>query len=217
MGKLKKIKVHIADDHKVLIDGIIAVLKTESEIEVVGCSLNGEQVLQWYESNSSDVLILDINMPKVDGISVLQEFKKRNLQPKVIILSSYDDVKLVKEVMKIGAKAFLAKKCASEEIIEAIKTVSSGENYFSKDIQNKIVTSFSEKGDIKNTKLLKLITDREKEVLVLITKELNTREIAESLFISVNTVETHRKNLIKKLEVKNVVGLALFAHKNKLI
>lgn len=217
MGKLKKIKVHIADDHKVLIDGIIAVLKTEKEIEVVGCSLNGEQVLQWYEKNTSDVLILDINMPKVDGISVLQEFKKRNFQPNVIILSSYDDVKLVKEVMKIGAKGFLAKKCASEEIIEAIKRVSLGENYFSKDIQNKIVTSFSEKGDAKNTQLLQLITDREKEVLVLITKELNTREIAESLFISVNTVETHRKNLIKKLEVKNVVGLALFAHKNKLV
>lgn len=217
MGELKKIKVHIADDHKVLIDGIIAVLKTEKEIEVVGCSLNGEQVLQWYKKNTSDVLILDINMPKVDGISVLQEFKKINFQPNVIILSSYDDVKLVKEVMKIGAKGFLAKKCASEEIIEAIKRVSLRENYFSKDIQNKIVTSFSEKGNIKNTKLLQLITDREKEVLVLITKELNTREIAESLFISVNTVETHRKNLIKKLEVKNVVGLALFAHKNKFI
>lgn len=217
MGKLKKIKVHIADDHKVLIDGIIAVLKTENEIEVVGCSLNGEQVLQWYEKNTSDVLILDINMPKVDGIAVLQEFKKRDFQPNTVILSSYDDVKLVKEVIKIGAKGFLAKKCAGEQIVEAIKTVSSGENYFSKDIQNKIVTSFSENSDTKNAKLLNLLTDREKEILVLITKELNTREIAESLFISVNTVETHRKNLIKKLEVKNVVGLALFAHKNKLV
>jgi DNA-binding NarL/FixJ family response regulator len=217
MGKLKKIKVHIADDHKVLIDGIIAVLKTESEIEVVGCSLNGEQLLQWYEENTSDVLILDINMPKIDGIAVLQEFKKRNATPNVVILSSYDDVKLVKEVMKIGAKGFLAKKCASEEIVEAIKTVSTGENYFSRDIQNKIVTSFSESEDTKNTRLLKLLTDREKEILVLITKELNTREIAGSLFISVNTVETHRKNLIKKLEVKNVVGLALFAYKNKLV
>ena len=187
----EKIQVHIADDHKVLIDGIIAVLKTEKEIEVVGCSLNGEQVLQWYKKNTSDVLILDINMPKVDGISVLQEFKKINFQPNVIILSSYDDVKLVKEVMKIGAKGFLAKKCASEEIIEAIKRVSLRENYFSKDIQNKIVTSFSEKGNIKNTKLLQLITDREKEVLVLITKELNTREIAESLFISVNLSLIH--------------------------
>ena len=217
MGKLKKIKVHIADDHKVLIDGIIAVLKTEEQIEVVGCSLNGEQVLQWYEENTSDVLILDINMPIIDGIAVLHEFKKRDSQPHIVVLSSYDDVKLVKEVVKIGAKGFLAKKCAGEQIVEAIKTVYLGENYFSKSIQNKIVSSFSGDGENSNNAFFSLITEREKEILTLIAKELNTREIAEALFISVNTVETHRKNLIKKLKVKNVVGLALFAHKNKLV
>ncbi|MCF6280215.1 MAG: N-acetylmuramic acid 6-phosphate etherase [Flavobacteriaceae bacterium] len=122
MGKLKKIRVHIADDHRVLIDGIIAVLKTENEIEVVGSSLNGKEVLEWYENNTSDVLILDINMPEIDGIGVLQEFKKRDFQPLTVILSSYDDVKLIKEVVKIGAKGFLAKKCAGEQIVDAIKT-----------------------------------------------------------------------------------------------
>ena len=217
MGKLKKIKVHIADDHKVLIDGIIAVLKTEEQIEVVGCSLNGEQVLQWYRENNSDVLILDINMPKLDGIAVLKEFQKQENQPNIVILSSYDDVKLVKEVMKIGAKGFLAKKCASEQIVEAIETVYSGENYFSKSIQSKIVSSFSDTNLNSQKNYFNLLTEREKEILTLIAKEFNTREIAESLFISINTVETHRKNLIKKLQVKNVVGLALFAHKNKMV
>ncbi len=217
MGKLKKIKVHIADDHKVLIDGINAVLKTEEQIEVVGCSLNGEQVLQWYKENNSDVLILDINMPKLDGIAVLKEFQKQDNRPSIVILSSYDDVKLVKEVMKIGAKGFLAKKCASEQIVEAIKTVYSGENYFSKSIQSKIVSSFSDSNGNAEKNYFNLLTDREKEILTLIAKEFNTREIAESLFISINTVETHRKNLIKKLQVKNVVGLALFAHKNKMV
>lgn len=217
MGKLKKIKVHIADDHKVLIDGIIAVLKTEEQIEVVGCSLNGEQVLQWYRENNSDVLILDINMPKLDGIAVLKEFQKQENQPNIVILSSYDDVKLVKEVMKIGAKGFLAKKCASEQIVEAIETVYSGENYFSKSIQSKIVSSFSDTNLNSQKNYFSLLTEREKEILTLIAKEFNTREIAESLFISINTVETHRKNLIKKLQVKNVVGLALFAHKNKMV
>lgn len=217
MGKLKKIRVHIADDHRVLIDGIIAVLKTENEIEVVGSSLNGKEVLDWYKSNTSDVLILDINMPEVDGVKVLQEFEKRDFQPLIIVLSSYDDVKMVKEVVKIGAKGFLAKKCAGEQIAQAIKTVYSGENYFSKSIQSKIISSFSnQKGNQKEI-FLKPLTEREKEVLVLITKEFNTREIAESLFISVNTVETHRKNLIKKLQVKNVVGLALYAQKNNLV
>ena len=221
MGKLKKIRVHIADDHKVLIDGIKAVLKTEKDIEVVGCSYNGEDVLEWYDTNTSDVLVLDINMPKIDGIRVLQEFKKRDSQPHIVILSSYDDIKLVKEVLKIGAKGFLAKKCAAEEIVEAIKTVSHSEQYFSDYIQNKLLTSFSgENGQqekLNGSTFFSSLTNREKEILALISNEYSTKEIASSLFISVNTVETHRKNLIKKLKVKNVVGLALYAHKHQLI
>lgn len=222
MGKLKKIKVHIADDHKVLIDGIKAVLKTEKDIEVVGESLNGEEVIEWYQNNRSDVLVLDINMPKVDGIKVLQYFKKSDFFPHVVILSSYDDIKLVKEVLKIGAKGFLAKKCAGEQIVEAIKTVSRGEQYFSENIQNKILTLFSSNGMQKDEGLndgtfFSSLTNREKEILKLISKEYSSNEISESLNISVNTVETHRKSLIRKLKVKNVVGLALYAHKNQLI
>lgn len=217
MGKLKKIKVHIADDHKVLIDGIIAVLKTEKDIEVVGTSQNGNEVLEWYSNNMSDVLILDINMPEIDGIKVLYEFQNKKKKPCTIILSSYDDIKLIKEVIKIGAKGFLAKKCAGEQIALAIRTVYAGDNYLSKSIQSKIVSSFSDKNkkNLENTQ--KPLTGREKEILVLIANELSTREIAKRLFISINTVETHRKNLIKKLQVKNVVGLALFAQKNNLV
>ena len=106
---MKKIKVHIADDHQILIDGIYAVLSSEENIEVVGSSLNGEDVLKWFASNEADILILDINMPIVDGIEVLQSFIKIGFQQKTIILSSYDDIKLIKEVLKIGAKGFLAK------------------------------------------------------------------------------------------------------------
>jgi len=138
MGKiLKKIKVHIADDHQILIDGIIAVLSTEENIEIVGYSLNGADVLTWFASNEADVLILDINMPKVDGIAVLQNFKDTNFLQKVIVLSSYDEIKLIKEVLKIGALGFLAKKCAAENIIEAINTVNKGKQYFEKSIQDK--------------------------------------------------------------------------------
>lgn len=212
MGKLKKITVHIADDHRVLIDGIIAVLKTEKDIEVVGTSLNGEEVIEWYQNSVSDVLILDINMPKIDGIGILRKFKNKST-PKIVVLSSYDDIKLVKEVTKIGAKGFLTKNCAGEQIAAAIRAVHLGNHYFSQSIQNKIVCSFSNKTE--NT--TKPLTEREKEIIILIAKEYNTREISEKLFISINTVETHRKNLLKKLQVKNVVGLALFAHKNNLV
>jgi DNA-binding NarL/FixJ family response regulator len=120
---MEKIRVHIADDHKILIDGIKAVLKTESSIEVVGQSLNGIDVLNWFESgNNCDVLVLDINMPKMDGIEVLRALEEKVITHKTIVLSSYDDMKLVKEVLKMGADGFLAKKmcwrtyCASHQI-----------------------------------------------------------------------------------------------------
>ena len=105
-----KITVHIADDHQILIDGVIAVLGLEKDIEVVGFSLNGEQVLDWFHEHSADVLVLDINMPKVDGIEVLRQFQNYEDVPQVIILSSYDDIKLIKEVLGMGAKGFVPKK-----------------------------------------------------------------------------------------------------------
>lgn len=221
MGKLKKIKVHIADDHMVLIDGIKAVLKTDKEIDVVGSSLNGQDVLDWYTTNTSDVLVLDINMPKVDGIKVLQEFSKRDSKPHIVVLSSYDDKKLVKEVLKIGADGFLAKKCAGEQIVKAIKTVYQGDQYFSEGIQKKIVSILS-KGvvDTEGSQdgiFFSSLTEREIEILKLIAQEYSTKEIGNQLSISVNTVESHRKNLMRKLKVKNAIGLALYAHKNQLV
>ena len=218
---MKKIRVHIADDHQLLIDGIIAVLKSEDNIEVVGYSLDGNQVLEWFNSNIADVLVLDINMPNLDGIGVLQAFQKKEVVPKVIILSSYDDKKLIKEVLKIGAKGFLAKKCAGENIVEAIYAVNSGNQYFSKDIQEKIVSSITGNNegitDSADGMFFSSITEREIEVIKLVAQEYSTKEIAEELHISVNTVETHRKHLLKKLNVKNAVGLAMYAVKNNLI
>jgi two-component system invasion response regulator UvrY len=219
---MKKIKVHIADDHQILIDGIIAVLSSEENIEVVGYSLNGEDVLTWFASNEADILILDINMPKLDGIGVLQNFSKHGFQQNVIVLSSYDDTKLIKEVLKIGASGFLAKKCAGENIVEAINTVYSGKQYFTKSIQEKLLFSFTKhlsKNDTHSPdgSFFSSLTPREIEILRLIAQQYNSREISESLHISVNTVETHRKNLINKLNVKNVVGLAIYALKNNLV
>lgn len=220
---MKKIKVYIADDHQILIDGIIAVLSSEENIEVVGYSLNGEDVLKWFKTNTADVLILDINMPKVDGIAVLQNFFNNNFQQKVIVLSSYDDVKLIKEVLKIGALGFLAKKCAGENIVEAINKVNNGEQYFEKSIQQKLLATFntnkstSKEFVSQEGSFFSSLTPRELDVLQLIAKQYNTKEISDQLHISVNTVETHRKNLISKLNVKNVVGLAIYAIKNNLV
>ena len=219
---MEKIKVHIADDHKILIDGIIAVLSSEKNIEVVGYSLNGKDVLNWFASNSADILVLDINMPDIDGIGVLQKFLAQGFQQKVIVLSSYDEVKLIKEVLKIGASGFLAKKCAGENIVEAINSVYNGNQYFSKSIQDKLLKTFTQQYSLKNSTsqdgtFFSSLTSREVEVLKLIAQQYNSKEISDLLHISINTVETHRKNLISKLNVKNVVGLAIYAIKNNLV
>ena len=215
-----KIKIHLADDHQVLIDGMLAVLNTNSKFEVVGHSLNGVNLVDTVKNNKAEILIMDINMPQKDGIEVLKEFSEKGYTCRVIILSSYDDVKLIKEVLKLGASGYLSKQCAGESILKAIEVVSNGKEYFSENIQDKIFSSFSGNptSDTNNEfQMGNILTERELEILKLISLELSGKEIGEKLFISSHTVESHRKNLIKKLNVKNTIGLVKYALKNDLI
>lgn len=216
-----KIKVHVADDHMILIEGIIAMLNTDKDIEVVGYSQTGMQVLDWFETNKADILVLDINMPELDGIEVLKRFNKKKKHQKIIMLSSYDDVKLVKELTTYGADGFISKTSAGEHIIKAIKSVQNDKPYFSDDIKeglfNLAIGHNVTNGSKPEPKATSSLTDRELEVLKLITKEMSTQEMANQLLLSVNTVETYRKSLLKKLNVKNAVGLAMYAVKHKII
>jgi DNA-binding NarL/FixJ family response regulator len=214
------IKIHLADDHQVLIDGILAVLKTKPNFEIVGFSLNGENLVEKVARNHADILVMDINMPEKDGIQVLREFNEKGFTCKVIVLSSYDDVKLIKEVIKLGASGYLTKQCAGENIIDAITTVAEGNQYFSSTVKDKIfniLTGSNQNATYDVTEIIASITSRELEILNLIGNEKSGKEISEMLFISTNTVETHRKNLMKKLNVKSSIGLVLFATKHNLI
>jgi len=215
-----KIKIHLADDHQVLIDGMLAVLKTQSNYEVVGFSLNGENLVERVAQNDAHILIMDINMPEKDGIQVLREFNEKGFTCKVIILSSYDDPKLIKEVIKLGASGYLTKQCAGENIMDAINTVILGQQYFSSAIKDKIFdiyTDNSQQQSLNSEQIISSITDRELEILYYICEERSGKDISEILKISPNTVETHRKNLMKKLSVKSTVGLVLFATKHNLV
>lgn len=217
----EKIQVHIADDHKILIEGIVAVINTESDIEIEGYSLTGKEVIDWAEDHYADILILDINMPEYDGIEVLKFFKIKKINLKVIILSSYDDVKLVQEMINLGASGFLSKDSAGQHIVEAIRTVHAGEQYFSDTIKNNLLKLFTGKnvklGQRPQSTIVNSLTDRETEVLKLISQEYSSPEIAQILNISQSTVDTYRKSLLKKTNVKNAVGLAMYAVKNKII
>lgn len=218
-----KIKVHVADDHMVLIEGIIAMLNTDDGIEVVGYSQTGVEVLKWFESNTADVLILDVNMPEKDGITVLKELRANGNQQKTIVLSSFDDVGFVQELTTYGISGFIAKTSAGDHIIKAIKTVYDGKPYFTSEVKDNLINLLVGKEVPEGTKpddandRIRSLTDRELEILKMIAREWSTAEIADKLHISIYTVGTYRKSLLKKLKIKSVVGLALFAVKNKVI
>ena len=215
-----KIKIHLADDHQVLIDGLLAVLRTNPIFEVVGFSLNGDGLVERVAQNDAHILVMDINMPEKDGIQVLREFNEKGFTCKVIVLSSYDDPKLIKEVIKLGASGYLTKQSAGESILDAIMTVAQGSQYFSANIKDKIFDIFTENNNRETLRIedvISNITTRELEILGYICEEKSGKDIGELLNISPNTVETHRKNLMKKLKVKSSVGLVLFATKHNLI
>lgn len=213
--KLEKIKVHIADDHKVLIDGIVALINTEDNIEVEGFSLTGREVIEWSKKNSADVLLLDINMPEADGIEVLNFFQTRDIDQKTIILSSLSDVKIVKEMVALGANGFIDKSCAGEHIIKAIRTVHNGAKYFNDEIRDELFNSYT--GKPKEGIEGEELSYKELAVLRLVLKEMTNIEISEELNISENTVKTHKRRINKKLKVKTAVGLVKYALKNGII
>lgn len=215
-----KIRIHLADDHQILIDGISSLLQTIPDFELVGSSLNGSTLFDEVTQNKADVLMLDINMPQKDGIAVIKEFAEKGFPCKVIILSSYDDLKLIKEIMKLGASGYLTKQCAGENIIEAIEAVYRGEEYFCEAVREKIfnnVTKDNPKLNKIDSDLNSILTGREIEIITLISLEYSGKEISEQLYISINTVETHRKNIMKKLDLKNSIGLVKYAIKNNLV
>ena len=220
-NKDNTITVHIADDHQIIIDGLTALLDFQDNIEVVGHSLNGNQVLDWFLINTADVLLLDINMPDITGIDVIKRFKKYPKVPKIIVLSSYDNIKLIKDILKLGVNSFVPKKSAGEHIVQAINEVAKGGQYFTEEVKERMMKSMSgqptHEEENSEGMLINSLTKRELQILELIALEHTTKEICEKLFISTSTVETHRKHLIKKLKTKNSVGLALFALKNDLL
>lgn len=212
----EKIKVHIADDHRIVIEGVTALLHTEDDIEVIAHSVTGREVVQWYTNkNEADVLVLDINMPEMDGIEVLRAFNQRGLDVKTIILSGLSDPKLVQEMITMGANAYIEKTSASEHIINAVRAVHRGTQYFSDEIKTSLFNLYI--AESQNQFLDEELSDREIEVLIHIAKEKSSVEISKILNVSLKTVETHRRNLYRKLKVKNVVGLAMYAVRNNLV
>ena len=202
--------VLIADDHNLFREGLVEFLNNLPEITDLYQANNGQEVIELLKKQSIDVVLLDINMPVMDGIATAKSMKKK--WPKVKIIM-HDTHEYIRQVLDLGVDGYLLKTTSLSELQTAIKTVCEGEKYYGKAVQQSFINSFSKQNMVQEVKL----TKREKEILTLICEELNTNEIAERLFISNYTVESHRKNLLAKTGAKNVAGLVKFALQNKII
>jgi len=207
------IRLIITDDHPVIRDGIKTVLANNKEIVLAGCAADGAELLELLETKKADVILMDINMPGINGIEATKLVKKKYPDIKVISFSQYDEKRFIKQMLKNGANGYLLKNSSASEMVNAIKITHSGGMYLSEDLPN----VFGEKPKRRSNYLFPNLTGREIDVLKEICREKNTTEIAETLFLSPNTVETHRANLLLKVGVKNTAGLVKWAIENEIV
>jgi len=204
------IKVAIAEDHQSLIDGIDLLLKYEEDITLVGTANDGKALLELVGRTQPDVILMDIKMPKIDGISATKSISAQYPNIKVIAFSMFDQEDAVKQMLKAGAKGYLLKNSPLEEVLHAVKTVQNGGTFFDKNIDlsffNKETTSTTNKS---------LLSKSEREILKLIGQGKTTSEIAGIRFTAVSTVEKHRKNMIRKLELSGKGELLRYALEKK--
>jgi DNA-binding NarL/FixJ family response regulator len=210
---MSEIRLIIADDHELFRNGLEELLKKHHDINIVKSVGDGKQFLEVIqESKDIDIVLLDISMPNMDGFEVLEKIKDFNLSTKPIIISMHDDGNYIAKCAKNGAYGYLLKNTDEDELIKVIRIVHTGKKYFSPHIAERMINFMSE-----NTISENILSNKETEVLVLISEGLTTKEIAAKLFVSTRTIETHRANILKKLEVKNTAELIKKAAKIKLI
>lgn len=206
------IRILIVDDHGVIRGGLRAILEDEPGIEVVGEAIDGEEALHLASELGPDIVLLDIAMPGIDGIECTRRMKKMYPQIQVLILTVYEDEILLREAIRAGASGYVIKRAAEEELIAGIQAVSRGDMYIHPAITRLLVKDLSPTID-SHRGTLETLTSRELEVMRYIIRGYTNRQIAETLFISVRTVEGHRASLFGKLGLKNRVELVEFAEK----
>lgn len=198
------INLCIVDDHQILLQGLKIMLESEDDIHVHGIYQSGEDLFEALD-DAIDVILLDINMPGLSGIEVCKKIKSKYPTIQVIALSMYNQPSYINRMIQAGASGYLLKNSGKKQIIKAIKKVMAGETYFPRSIIDTLVNNLA--GTNKEEVLTTPLTRREKQILELISQEMTTQEIADHLHISLNTVESHRKNLLSKFNVRNSIGL----------
>lgn len=204
-------KIFITDDHAVLVGGLEKIIGEEDEFKIVGTAGSVKETLEKLTRIKVDLLITDYNLPDDDGLTLVRIVRRKYPDTKILVLSMHDEAHLVKEILKEGIVGYIIKKDSHKELVDAIYAIRAGKTYLSSDINKMLIQGLNGQDD------QKLLTEREREILKLIAKEYTTKQIAEALFISERTVETHRKNILRKTKTNNLIGLIKFAYANNLI
>ena len=214
------VRVIITDDHQMFTEGMVSLLEAEPWIEVCGTAPNGMALMELLKQKEADLILMDIHMPEMDGIQATKRLIREMPGIKILMLTMSGEPKLIEQLIKAGAHGYILKNTGKTELLTAIKTLMEGSTYYSQEVARIHLESLR-KPPVKPTSQggshVAPLTRRERDVLKLIAREHTTAEIAEKLFISQNTVESHRKNLLSKLQLRNSAGLARYAVESGLL
>ena len=209
------IKILLADDHKLVREGLCSLIDQEDDLCVVAQSETGRQAIWAAQKYKPDIVILDINMPELNGIDAAKQILKTQPDIKVIALSVYSSRRFVTGMLKAGASGYLVKDCAFEELTTAVRLVARGQSYLSQQIHDVLIKDFITFAP-ENQSVSSILTPREREVLQLIAEGLKSEEIASRIFVSIKTVSSHRQQIMKKLNMNSVAELTKLAIKEGL-
>ncbi|UII25146.1 response regulator transcription factor [Fulvivirga maritima] len=213
---MKPTRILIVDDHKVVRDGVAMYLENNPAYEVVGLVASGMEAIEEVGKNDLDLIIIDINMDGMDGIEATRKIMEINPDIKVLALTMHNDYQHIKAMMDAGASGYVLKSCDEVEMRGAIDTILNDDIYYSSEVGQTVMNNLAKKKPKASGTAPTPLTPREKEIYKLILEEYSNQEIADKLFISVRTVEVHKRNLLEKTGAKNSTGLVLFAIKNNL-
>ena len=221
---MKKTRLLIADDHSVVRDGLRLVLKSSPEFTIVGEAQDGQEAVDLAQRHKPDVVIMDISMPRLNGIDATVILKKQNPAIKVVILTVHEEEEYVYQILRAGANGYVLKSAGKKEIFEAIKSAMTGERFFSPGVSNIIIESFVKRAQettadpgVVAERQGQGLTRRETEVLQFIAQGYTNRKIAETLFLSIRTINTHRTNLMQKLDIHDTARLVRYAIETGLV
>ncbi|MCO6490777.1 MAG: response regulator transcription factor [Phaeodactylibacter sp.] len=211
------IEIMIADDHRVFREGIVSILENTGEIRVVAQAQDGKEVMEKLRKARPELILMDISMGEAGGIETTRLVKEQYPEIKILVLSMHSESSYIVRMLEAGASGYLLKDAGSAELVNAIKAVAEGHTYFSSQVSATLVDQLVKGKKPPERKAGVPLTRREIEVLRLIAEEYSNPEIADKLFISIRTVDTHRRNLLEKLGVKNTAGLVKYAIKHGLV